>query len=97
MPLTDRRKQASHSAGIASTSGQAQCPAMPCSETILSARELEVLGYTTKGFTAKEVAMLMDLSHFTVRTFVRRIYGKLEVTSKAEAIYEARSRGLLTD
>ncbi|MEO8024570.1 response regulator transcription factor [Polaromonas sp.] len=61
----------------------------------LSAREKEVLDLITKGFTAYEIARLMDLSHFTVRTFVRRIYAKLKVSSKAEAIYEARSRGLL--
>jgi len=28
-------------------------------------------------------------------TFVRRIYQKLEVRSKAEAIFEARSHGIL--
>lgn len=61
----------------------------------LSAREKEVLDLITKGFTAHEIARLMDLSHFTVRTFVRRIYAKLKVSSKAEAIYEARNRGLL--
>ncbi len=63
--------------------------------SLLSAREKEVLDYITKGFTAQEIAKLMQLSHFTVRTFVRRIYNKLKVTSKTEAIYEARSRGLL--
>ncbi|SFU51935.1 two component transcriptional regulator, LuxR family [Polaromonas sp. YR568] len=62
---------------------------------LLSAREKEVLDFITKGFTAVEIAKLMGLSHFTVRTFVRRIYSKLKVTSKAEAIYEARSQGLL--
>lgn len=64
-------------------------------DTLLSAREKEVLDYITKGFTAPEIARLMDLSHFTVRSFVRRIYSKLKVTSKAEAIYEARTLGLL--
>lgn len=47
------------------------------------------------GFTTPEIAKLMQLSRFTVRTFVRRIYGKLKVNSKAEAIYEARTLGLL--
>jgi DNA-binding NarL/FixJ family response regulator len=61
----------------------------------LSQREKEVLDYITKGFTVLEIAGLMQLSHFTVRTFVRRIYSKLKVTSKAEAIYEARTQGLL--
>ncbi|CBJ36444.1 putative two component response regulator transcription regulator protein [Ralstonia solanacearum CMR15] len=67
------------------------------SSPLLSAREKEVLDLITKGFTAQEIAKLMELSHFTVRTFVRRIYSKLKVTSKAEAIYEARTLGLLDD
>jgi DNA-binding NarL/FixJ family response regulator len=63
----------------------------------LSARETEVLTFITKGFTTLEIAQLMSLSQFTVRSFVRRIYTKLKVRSKAEAIYEARSQGLLGD
>lgn len=62
---------------------------------VLSAREREVLEYITKGFTSKEIAELMSVSHHTVLTYVRRIYAKLEVNSKAEAIYEARHQGLL--
>lgn len=62
---------------------------------LLSAREKEVLELITKGFTANEIARLMSLSPFTVRSFVRRIYSKLNVTSKAEAIYEARNQGIL--
>ncbi|RUL70455.1 LuxR C-terminal-related transcriptional regulator [Dyella choica] len=64
---------------------------------LLSEREKEVLELITKGFTANEIARLMELSPFTVRSFVRRIYTKLKVTSKAEAIYEARNLGLLSD
>lgn len=62
---------------------------------LLSAREQEVLEFTTKGYTSSEIAKLMTVSHHTVLTYVRRIYTKLEVHSKAEAIYEARSQGLL--
>jgi DNA-binding NarL/FixJ family response regulator len=61
----------------------------------LSAREREVLQYITKGFTAEEIARALDVSHHTVLTFVRRTYAKLKVRSKAEAIYEARARGLI--
>lgn len=61
----------------------------------LSARELEVLRYITKGFTYDETAALMKISRYTVMSFVRRVYGKLEVRSKVEAINEARSQGLL--
>jgi DNA-binding NarL/FixJ family response regulator len=65
--------------------------------SLLSAREAEVLTFITKGFTTQEIAQLMALSPFTVRTFVRRIYSKLKVRSKTEAIYEARNQGLLRD
>jgi DNA-binding NarL/FixJ family response regulator len=65
--------------------------------TLLSARETEVLELVTKGFTANEISEMMQVSRHTVLTFVRRIYTKLKVTSKAEAIYEARNRGLLVD
>lgn len=63
----------------------------------LSAREQEVLGLITKGFTSDEIANLLSVSRHTVLTYIRRIYTKLEVNSKAEAIYEARSRGLMDD
>ena len=64
---------------------------------VLSAREHEVLTLITKGFKADEIANLMQVSCYTVKSFVRRIYAKLEVRSKAEAIYEARNQGLLDD
>lgn len=74
----------------------------PCAQTLsstprasLSAREQEVLEYITKGFTAEEIAGLMAVSRHTVLTFVRRVYKKLEVHSKTEAIFEARNQGLL--
>jgi DNA-binding NarL/FixJ family response regulator len=62
---------------------------------LLSTREQEVLELITKGFTADEIAELISVSRHTVLTFVRRIYKKLHVNSKAEAIYEARNQGLL--
>jgi len=64
---------------------------------VLSAREQQVLEFITKGFTAEEIANLMSVTRHTVQTFVRRIYAKLEVSSKTEAIYEARHQGLLDD
>jgi DNA-binding NarL/FixJ family response regulator len=68
----------------------------PCKQQArLSTREREVLEFITKGFTSDEIAALMSVSRHTVLTFVRRIYAKLEVSSKTEAIYEARNQGLL--
>jgi DNA-binding NarL/FixJ family response regulator len=63
----------------------------------LSPREMEVLQLITKGFNYDEIAALLSVSRHTVLTFVRRTYNKLEVNSKAAAIYEARQLGLLHD
>lgn len=81
--------------GISGISGAREEGPNAAPSPLLSAREKEVLDLITKGFTAQEIANLMQLSPFTVQTFVRRIYGKLKVKSKAEAIYEARTLGLL--
>lgn len=61
----------------------------------LSAREREVLTYIVKGFSYAEIARLLSLSTHTVATHVRRIYGKLEVHSRGEAVYEALATGLV--
>jgi DNA-binding NarL/FixJ family response regulator len=74
----------------------AAAPAPAASEqAVLSSREKEVLELITKGFTADEIARLMQVSQHTVQTYVRRIYSKLNVNSRAEAIYEARHQGIL--
>lgn len=95
-PIIARMVLARFRQGSSSDAGAQQAQSADASPP-LSAREKEVLVFITKGFTAHEIARLMELSHFTVRTFVRRIYSKLKVTSKAEAIYEARTQGLLAD
>lgn len=75
---------------------QAAPPAASLDETeSLSSREREVLQLIAKGFTADEIAGLMSLSRNTVLTYVRRTYCKLKVSSKMEAIFEARAKGLI--
>ena len=63
----------------------------------LSEREHSVLTLVTKGFTFPEIAGLLDVSQHTVMTYVKRIYRKLRVSSKTEAVYEARKMGILRD
>ena len=84
------------SAPLAPSTPVAAAPAAAAGENaVLSAREKEVLELITKGFTADEIARLMQVSQHTVQTYVRRIYSKLNVNSRAEAIYEARHQGIL--
>lgn len=72
----------------------AQASAQP---SALSAQERMVLSLSAKGYNYEEIAGLMKLSHHTVETYVKRIYRKLQVHSKTEAVYEARKLGLMRD
>jgi DNA-binding NarL/FixJ family response regulator len=51
----------------------------------LSAREHEVLGMLAQGYLCKEIADALGLSSHTVDTYLRRIYEKLHVHSRAQA------------
>lgn len=61
----------------------------------LSPRECEVLGLIAKGFSFAEVAKLLEISTHTVTTHVKKIYRRLAVHSRGEAVYEAQKMGLL--
>lgn len=61
----------------------------------LSGREIEVLQLAAKGYNHAEVAKLLGLSRNTVASYTRHIYEKLEVHSRAEALYEAGRLGLI--
>jgi DNA-binding NarL/FixJ family response regulator len=61
----------------------------------LSDREREVLDFLVKGFTYAEIAGFLSVTPHTVATHVRRLYRKLAVRSRAEAVYEALASGLV--
>lgn len=61
----------------------------------LTEREFGILELVAKGMSNQEIAESLALSRFTVETHVKRIYGKLAVHSRTEAVHEARVRGLL--
>lgn len=74
---------------------QAAPAAAPAPESVLTPREIEVLRLSAKGYNHAEVARLLDLSAHTVASYTRRIYEKLEVNSRSEAVFEASRLGLL--
>jgi DNA-binding NarL/FixJ family response regulator len=63
----------------------------------LSTQERAVLSLTAKGYNGEEIARLLNVSHHTIETYVKRIYRKLQVHSRTAAIYEARKLGLVDD
>lgn len=52
----------------------------------LSPREQEILAWLAKGFLIKEIADKLGISFDTVRSHIRRIYEKLQVHSRAQAV-----------
>jgi DNA-binding NarL/FixJ family response regulator len=52
----------------------------------LSPREREILTLLSEGFLYKEIAGRLNVSYATVRTHIERIYQKLHVRSRAQAV-----------
>ncbi|RYX95363.1 MAG: response regulator transcription factor [Comamonadaceae bacterium] len=61
----------------------------------LTEREIDVLRLIAKGYKAPEVAPLLGITAHTVSSYVRDIYRKLGISSRAEAAMEAAKRGLV--
>ncbi len=64
-------------------------------EVALNARETDILQRVAKGYTLPEIAEQLGLSRHTVADYVKQIYRKLNVSSRAEAALEAARRGLV--
>jgi DNA-binding NarL/FixJ family response regulator len=83
-------------------SAQANKPALqpyPAADTLmpnvqLTEREREVLLRVAKGFTLPEIGVQLGLSRHTIADYVKQIYRKLNVSSRAEAALEAQRLGL---
>jgi len=67
----------------------------PLEASPLTARESELLRMIAKGFTFDTIGSLLDISPHTVVAHVKKIYRKLAVHSRSEAVYEAGQLGLL--
>jgi DNA-binding NarL/FixJ family response regulator len=61
-------------------------PPVPAEALELSPREHEVLGLLARGYLYKEIAESLNLALPTVNTYIRRIYEKLHVRSRSQAV-----------
>ncbi len=64
-------------------------------ETPLTARETEVLQLIGKGYSTAEVARLLTITRNTAAGYIKEIYRKLGINSRAEAALKAAEFGLL--
>lgn len=61
----------------------------------LTRRELDVLGLLALGRSNKDIATQLFISEATVKSHLRSMFNKLQVTSRTEAIAVASRRGLI--
>jgi DNA-binding NarL/FixJ family response regulator len=65
------------------------------SRTGLSAREIEILEMVSRGLTNKEIAGVLQISHYTVRNHINHISAKLQVADRTEAATAALRQGII--
>lgn len=63
-------------------------------EVRLTERESDVLLRVAKGYTLPEIAQQLGLSRHTISDYLKNVYRKLNVSSRAEAALEAQRLGL---
>ncbi len=91
-------KAADHCAAMGSTGralGRIAVQRSSDPDVAFSERELEVLRWLATGASNKAIARRLGLSPNTVKTHLKRLFDKLGVGSRIEAVAHARDRGLV--
>lgn len=67
----------------------------PAPDRPLTARQVEILMWVQEGKTAWEIGLILGLSGRSVDSHLRRIYRKLDVGSRMQAVLRAQRLGVL--
>jgi LuxR family maltose regulon positive regulatory protein len=62
---------------------------------VLTEREHGILCRISQGMPNKQIARLLQISPETVKSHIKRVFLKLAVGTRAEAVSQAKSLGLL--
>lgn len=84
-----------HETASASETSEAEMSVAEALKVGLTERELEVLSLTAKGYNFPEIGRLLGVSTETIKTHIKRVYHKLAVHTKNEAVFEAQRLGLI--
>lgn len=69
--------------------------AEPPGAAVLSAREAQVLAFVAEALSNRQIGSRLGITEGTVKRHLRNIYGKLEATSRIDAVNKAEARGLI--
>src|SRR5262249_9206002 len=64
---------------------------------ILSPREREIARMVSRGYPNKTIARVLEISSWTVNTYLPRIFAKLNVGSRAAMVARLMEEGLLKE
>ncbi len=88
--------QAVASGRAAAPTGRDSATDLPAVDDVqLTPREREVLMLIAKGYAVAKVAHLLGITYNTAAGYVKAVYRKLNISSRAEAALEAGRRGLV--
>jgi len=60
----------------------------------LSTREVEIMFWVALGKTNPEIGCILNISEFTVKNHLQRVFKKLDVTNRAQAVGTFRELGV---
>jgi DNA-binding CsgD family transcriptional regulator len=69
----------------------------PPAASALSPREQEIVRMVAQGYPNKTIAAVLDISSWTVSTYLRRIFAKLDVRSRAAMVARVMAEGLVAE
>ena len=79
---------------IFSNGDKGQVGATPLGDP-LTGRESEILRWITKGKSKDEISVILEISPVTVKNHIHKIYKKLKVHNRVQAVLQCHSLGLL--
>lgn len=70
-------------------------PRPPQAPLILSPREREIVRMVAEGYANKTIAAVLEISSWTVSTYLRRLFAKLSVGSRAAMVARLLEEGMI--
>ena len=64
-------------------------------ESVLTARQQDIVTLVAQGLSNKEIGRALDISERTVKDHLSLIFGRLGAVNRADAIARASARGLI--